>query len=344
MEEKLLWLGIYLKERNPLKVVRYFEEGLKAEEILEHKGYKKKELINLAKEELHRTEKQGIKILFRIEPHFPEKLKPIPYAPLFLYVKGVLERLSPSIAVIGSRKPTEYGKEVTRKFCTALAREKVIIVSGLARGIDGIAHKSTLEVEGVTIGVLGSGLDMVYPREHETLYQEIVKKNGAIVSEFPLGTRPKKENFPIRNRIISGLSDAILVVEAGKKSGTLITVKWALTQGKEVFAIPGNVFSSQSEGTHYLIKSGANVATGPEDLFEFFGIEKKEKNKDSRAIEKVSPEERRVLDALSTYPITLDELILKTALSPSELLSILTELELKNWVEFLPGNFVQLKT
>lgn len=343
MEEKLLWLGVYLKEKNPLKVAKYFEEGLKTEEIVKHKGYKEKELINLAKEELSRAAKQGIKILFKIEPQFPEKLKHIPYAPLFLYVKGVLDISSPSIAVIGSRKPTEYGKEVARKFCTALAKEKMVIISGLARGIDGIAHKSTLEVGGITIGVLGSGLDVIYPREHETLYHQIVQKNGTIVSEFPLGTRPKKENFPIRNRIISGLSDAVLVVEAGKKSGTLITVKWALTQGKEVFAIPGNIFSSQSEGTLYLIKSGANVVTSPEDILEFFGIEKKEKSRASRVTEKVSPEERRVLDALSTYPITLDELILKTNLSPSELLSILTELELKDLVEFLPGNFVQIK-
>lgn len=344
MKEKLLWLGLYLKEKNPLKVSKYFEENLEIEEILDHKGYKKEELINLAEEEIYKAEKQEIKILFKLETLFPEKLRNIPYSPLFLYVKGTLNKVSPSVAIIGTRKPTDYGRELTYRFSKVLSEEGVIIISGLARGIDGIAHKACIERNGITIGILGSGVDVIYPKEHESLYHEILEKDGAIISEFPLGTKPKKENFPIRNRLISGLSDGVLVVEAGKKSGTLITVKWALTQGKEVFAIPGSVFSPQSEGTHYLIKAGANVVTCPEDLLEFFGIKKKDTDQSSQTRENISPEEKKILDTLSSYPISLDELILKTNFSPGELLSLLTELELKDLIKILPGNFVQLKS
>ncbi|KUJ97612.1 MULTISPECIES: DNA-processing protein DprA [Thermodesulfobacterium] len=350
MDKKILWLGFYLKEKNVLKTVKFFEENIPLEEILSYKKYKVKEIEILGLKEFEKAEKLGIKILFREDKEFPEKIKLIPYAPIFLYVKGNLEKISPSVGVIGSRRPTNYGKEVAYKFSKRLAEAGVVVVSGLARGIDTIAHKVCLEVEGKTIAILGSGLDVVYPPENKPLFDKISDGYGAVVSEFPFGTSPRKENFPTRNRLISGFSEAILVVEAGKRSGTLITAKWALNQGKEVFAVPGSIFSPQSEGTHFLIKSGAQPVFSPEELLEFLGVQEKDKipnlfdfGQAEATQEKLTKEEKEVLSFLSSYPIHLEDLLLQTDLPASEVLSAITELEFKGIVQVLPGNFIKLK-
>lgn len=198
---------------------------------------------------------------------YPENLKNISSPPKELYCLGNLKLLnSKSIAVIGSRVYTNYGKKAAKEFAYNLANNDISIVSGFARGIDSFSHQAALEAKGKTIAVLGSGLDVIYPKENNKLYQDIIKNNGLIISEYPLGTQPKKQNFPARNRIISGLSDGVLVIEARKNSGTNITVDFALEQGKDVFVIPGNIYSNTSNGTNFLIKEGAIPVTDYKDI------------------------------------------------------------------------------
>ena len=215
-------------------------------------------------------DKSKIKVIKCGDGAYPKKLENIYAKPQVLYVLGNEKLLNDkSIAIIGCRDCTNYGLKNSYKFAYELARKEVCIVSGLARGIDSYAHIGALKAEGKTVAVLGCGLDIVYPPENFELYKAIIKNNGAIITEYPLGTKPEKMNFPIRNRIISGMSDGVLVVEAKKRSGTMITVGYALEQGKDVYAIPGNISSSTSYGTNELIKEGAIPVTKIED-FDFF--------------------------------------------------------------------------
>ena len=205
---------------------------------------------------------RGINITTIDDEDFPEKLKDIDDAPLILYYMGDLNLASsPSLSVVGTRKPTSYGKVVTEKLTRDVASAGIVIVSGLAYGIDSISHRKCLEVGGKTIAVLGNGLDRIYPKENEFLAKTILEKGGAILSEYPIGTKPDKMNFPARNRIISGMSHGILVVEAKEKSGTLITVDFALEQGRDVFVVPGNINSVHSVGTNRLIQQGAKLVS-----------------------------------------------------------------------------------
>jgi len=191
--------------------------------------------------------------------YYPERLRNIDDAPKELYCLGNLELLNykNNIAMIGSRNCSSYGERAAKDFAYNLAKEDICIVSGLAKGIDSFSHIGALNAKGRTIAVLGSGLDNIYPKENIKLVKEIIKNNGLVISEYPLGTKPLKYHFPARNRIISGLSDSVLVVEARKNSGTNITVDFALEQGKDVFVIPGNIYSKTSDGTNYLITEGA---------------------------------------------------------------------------------------
>lgn len=189
---------------------------------------------------------------------YPILLKQIYDPPKCLYVMGNIEILNnPSIAIVGCREATEYGKKAATYFSYNLAKQNVTIVSGLARGIDSYSHIGALKANGKTIAVIGSGLDIIYPKENEQLAKKIVEQGGAIISEYPLGTRPQKEHFPARNRIISGISQATLVIEAKEKSGSLITADFAMEQGKDVYSVPGNINSKNSVGTNNLIKDGA---------------------------------------------------------------------------------------
>ena len=198
---------------------------------------------------------------------YPENLMHIYGKPQTLYVLGNEKLLdAQSIAIIGCRKASSYGLKSAYKFGYELAKKGICVVSGFARGIDSYAHKGALAAKGATIAVLGCGLDVVYPPENVDLYKQIVMNNGAIITEYPLGSRPEKHHFPARNRIISGLSDGVLVVEAKERSGTLITVEYALEQGKNVYAIPGNITSPNSYGTNELIKEGAIPITKIEDF------------------------------------------------------------------------------
>ena len=214
-------------------------------------------------------QKHYIDIICIEDEEYPSLLKEIDNPPIVIYIIGRKDILNETnIAIVGSRDATEYGKYVAKEFAYKLSKKGFNIVSGLARGIDSFAHKGTLNVKGKTIAVLGNGLDTIFPKENKKLADEIINTGGCIISEYPLGTKPLRENFPARNRIISGLCNGVLVVEAKPKSGTMITVDFALEQGRDVFVIPGNIDSVNSMGTNELIRQGAKLVTNPEEIME----------------------------------------------------------------------------
>ena len=218
--------------------------------------------------ERKKLEQKGVRFVSRIDPEFPEKLKDIPNAPFAIYVKGDLpDPALPSVAIVGARMCSEYGRYMARQFGRGLALSGVQVISGMARGIDGIAQGAALEAGGKSFGILGCGVDICYPPENKAIYDAMLK-NGGIISEYPPGMEPLANFFPMRNRIISALSDVLLVVEARQKSGTQITVDTALEQGREVLAVPGRVTDRLSDGCNYLISQGAGVATAVEDVLE----------------------------------------------------------------------------
>ena len=219
-------------------------------------------------EENKKLKEKGVRFVSRIDPEFPEKLKDIPNAPFAIYVKGQLpDPDKPSVSIVGARMCSEYGRYMARQFGRGLALAGVQVISGMARGIDGIAQGAALEAGGKSFGVFGCGVDICYPPENKVIYDALLKNGGAI-SEFPPGTEPIANFFPMRNRIISALSDVLLVVEARQKSGTQITVDTALEQGREVLAVPGRVTDRLSDGCNYLISQGAGVAIGVEDVLD----------------------------------------------------------------------------
>ncbi len=216
-------------------------------------------------------EKYKIRILTIEDDDFPKKFKNIKNMPIILYALGNIDLLKhKNIAIVGSRECTDYGKITSTAFSYLLAKNDFVITSGLAKGIDSAAHNGCMLGGGKTIAVVGTGLDIIYPKENKELMNNIIKNNGLIISEFPLGTKPCKLNFPKRNRIISGLSDGVLVIEASKKSGALITADFALEHGKDVYAVPGNITSNTSIGTNELIKDGAKMVTNIQDILEDF--------------------------------------------------------------------------
>lgn len=232
---------------------------------------------NLIKKDVKRhllfMEKHKIKIISIQDKLYPCLLKTIYCSPITLYIRGDEKILNdPCLAIVGCRNASNYGKKVAKEFAYNLSKCGFTIVSGLARGIDSCAHIGTIEVKRKTIAVLGNGLDMIYPKENLKLSEKILEYDGAIISEYPLGTEPKKENFPARNRIISGLSNGVLVIEAKERSGTLITTDYALEQGRDVFVIPGNIDSENSFGTNELIKQGAKLVTNYKEIIEEYQI------------------------------------------------------------------------
>ena len=248
--------------------------------------------------------------------------------------------------MVGSRAATDYGKNIAYSFAHGLAEQGFAIISGLAFGIDAEAHRGALRAGGATIAVLGCGVDIEYPRENARLYREI-PENGALVSEYPLGTPPEAFRFPARNRIISGLSRGVMVVEASKRSGSLITANHALEQGREVFAIPGRVDSMKSAGAHFLLQQGAKLVQSVEDIVEEFPAVAAAKNrsgeqadhtcKSTSAVTDLSSEEALLLSVLDVYPKNIDEIIRETDLKAQKVSELLLLLELKGVVKALPG-------
>jgi DNA processing protein len=272
--------------------------------------------------------------------NYPQNLRNIYDYPYGIYVKGQLSMKEPIIAIVGARKCTEYGKEVAKYFARELAKMGVVIISGMARGIDTAAHKGALEGEGKTYAVLGCGVNICYPKENYNLMNDI-KENGALISEFGVNISPKAGHFPLRNRIISGISDGVLVVEAAKKSGSLITADQALEQGKDVYSIPGRIKDKYSEGTNELIKMGAKMVTKVDDILEeIFHNYCNEKHKDSEnATLGLAEIEKIVYSCLSLEPLFIDDIHIKANMPFNELQLVLTKLEFKEVIKQLPNKY-----
>ena len=297
--------------------------------------------------ELDHIEKHTITFLTVNDERFPRNLKEIYDPPPFLYVKGELrEEDTLSLSVVGSRNASTYGKTMTKRLSQALAERGFTIVSGLARGIDTFAHRGALEGRGRTLAVLGSGIDIIYPWENKALAEEIAL-HGAILSEFPFGTKPEAINFPSRNRIISGLSLGTVLVEASFRSGSLITARLALEQGREVFAVPGNVDSPWSKGTNRMIKEGAKLIMDPEDIIEEVLPQYKAPvtsgQRKPLETKGLTPEGQKIFELLEINPLHIDHLIQKSGLQSNQVSSLLLELELNGLVKQLPGKmFIKL--
>jgi DNA processing protein len=294
---------------------------------------------HLVEAQLGRLKAQGAEMLTQEDPGFPPRLKEIPYPPPFLFMRGTFTPEDDlAVALVGTRTPSYYGLKACRRLAGALAGRGFTVVSGLARGIDTAAHEGALASGGRTLAVLGCGLDVVYPRENKQLYEKIPAQ-GALLSEFSLGTPPEAKNFPVRNRLISGLALGLVVVEAGVKSGTAITVQYALDQGREVMAVPGPIDSPTSVGPHNLIQQGAKLVREVEDILQELPVTAT--LGPPRATE-TAPPTRPVADDpllpfIGSEPIQLEELLKASRLSAAEVLSRLTLLELQGLVRELPG-------
>lgn len=291
-------------------------------------------------EELKRAGDLGLKVVDCEDESYPQALREIYDPPLVLYYKGDLEAARrKGVAVVGSRHTSHYGTGTARKLSYQLAYAGLTVTSGLARGIDTAAHQAALAAKGRTVAVLGCSLDQIYPKENTLLAEKIVEEKGLLLSEFPLGTPPDKQTFPMRNRIVSGLSQGLLVVEAGKESGALITARMALEQGRQVFAVPGRIDQPFAKGCHQLIKDGAKLVEGVEDMlaeFEFL-FPNLPAETVSPLPENLSPEEQKVHEALGMDELHLDILIRKSGLPSAMVSSTLLRLEMKKLVRSLPG-------
>ncbi len=293
----------------------------------------------VVKDILKKLEEENVNILTIYDEDYPIKLMTIPNRPKVLYYKGKKLDDKFSIAIVGSRKCTDYGRWACIKFTRELSNLGVSIISGLALGVDSIAHRESIEANNYTVAVLGCGLDIVYPRKNKGLYDDLINY-GTIVSEYPLGTPPKPYNFPHRNRIISGLSNGVIVVEAKDKSGTLITVGHALDQGKDVYAIPGNINSMFSSGTNKLIRDGAIPLLNIQDIIDRNGeLEKKLKEIKDTVKEDInfSETEKKILSILE-QPMHSDNIVYETGIDISTINTMLVGLELKGAIEEIGNN------
>jgi DNA processing protein len=295
-----------------------------------------------AEQEYERVRAKDIQLLCSDDPLFPPLLRTIYDPPVLLYLRGNLNCLKRSpVAIIGSRAATSYGKRISAMLAGQLARAGIVVVSGLATGIDGHAHAGCLEAGGETVAVLGCGVDVLYPRSHAGLYDQVIK-NGLLVSEYPLGTRPEGFRFPARNRIISGLSLGVVVVEATRKSGSLITARLALDQGREVFGVPGRIDSGKSEGVHRLLQQGAHLVQSAGDVLQelqlaLAGDQVESVPDTGGGGEELSVPEKQLLGCLDAYPTDIDELAAQAGLPPGSFHDLLLRLELKGHIRQLPG-------
>lgn len=323
--------------------------GLSGKIAFTIKTYKFKDCL---KKEIDDTIKRGFHLVTFSDADYPSLLRHIPDPPPYLYVSGKLFAESHNIAVVGSRNPTNYGISEAKRLSEKLAVRGFTIISGMARGIDSAAHKGALVAHGRTIAVLGSGLARIYPPENRELF-ETISENGAVISEFSLQSPPEAHHFPVRNRIISGMALGTVVVEAAKKSGSLITARLAAEQNREVFAVPGSIQSYKSAGTNSLIKQGAKLVQHIQDIIEELSPQIQESletdcrndyfDTQTKRLSHLSPDELHVISHLEPYPFHIDELVRKTAMAPGRLLSILLKFELEGLAEQSPGKRFSLK-
>ncbi|MCX5693976.1 MAG: DNA-processing protein DprA [Candidatus Omnitrophica bacterium] len=293
------------------------------------------------KDDLASAKKSGIKIITFLDQDYPQVLKEIPAFPIVLYCLGQItqaDRLA--VGIVGSRRASLYGLSNAENFAAQLSARGVTIVSGMARGVDTCAHRGALKVGGRTIAVMGSGFNHIYPAENADLAQKI-SASGAVVSEFSMETKPLPQNFPRRNRLISGLSQGVLVTEAARNSGALITADFALEQGRDVFALPGRIDSVSSMGTNALIKQGAKIITSCDDIFEELDLPAADMVKIKPAVaqeqEVVCGKESRLYEYIEQQPVAIDDLVQKSSLSSSQVLNLVLKLQLKKLIKVLPG-------
>lgn len=303
--------------------------------------------LKSAEEQLRRAEREGFSIISFEDEKYPALLKLIPDPPAVLYFRGELMVEEPAVALVGSRKATPYGLNVTQYLARDLASAGVTIVSGLARGIDARAHTAAVQAGGRTLAVLGSGVDVIYPSEHKALADKVAE-NGAVISEFPLGTPPNRENFPVRNRIISGLSSAVVVIEASSKSGSLITARMAAEQGREVLAVPASIFNESSHGCHSLIKDGAALVQSWTDVVAALptAVSKSLTLKEPPAFDQdLTKVEQDVICLLSfDQPKHMDQLVQMANIRSQDLSTVLVTLEMKNYITQIPGKqFIRVR-
>jgi DNA processing protein len=295
-----------------------------------------------AEQEYRATMRAGVSVVTYRDPCYPALLREIADYPPYLYVKGELTAIGPAIAIVGSRRASGYGLMTSARLARELARQGVTVVSGMARGIDAAAHRGALEGGGKSIGVLGCGIDIVYPTENRRLFAAMAEQ-GALISEFPFGTLPLPENFPKRNRLISGISSGVLVVEATAQSGSLITAETALEQGRDVFAIPGNINSETSRGPNRLIKQGAKLVESAEDIMdELPAMGRRAEKGLTGAAPELDPKESALLGVMAALPLHIDEITQKSGLTVGDVSAILLRLELKGVVAQLPGKYFAL--
>lgn len=289
---------------------------------------------------LQKLREQKVNAVSIFDKDYPQNLKEISDAPFVLYVKGQIKKSdSRSVAIVGSRLMTNYGREVAQKFASELAAFGISVVSGLALGVDAEAQRAALKAGGRTISVLASGLDIISPLTNKALAMEFIKNNGAVVSEYPLGHSPKPFEFPIRDRLISGMAKAVIVVEGKQKSGTFHTVRAALDQGRPVFAVPGPITSPTSDGPNYLIQNGAKLITNIRDVLDELDLQFRV---NPEVVEKIMPEnkfEEQLISILEAEPLHLDELVRISGITVSDLSARLTIMEMKGIVKNL-GNSV----
>lgn len=362
-EEKCwIWLNKTLKQRNAamLRMVRAFGSAREALQAATHEPEKIRALPRVtdammedlragadaheASRYFSQLQRQDITAVVWDSPQYPALLRQISSPPLVLYAKGRLELLQKphTIAVIGRRKPDRYGRDAAAMFATGLAENGVTVVSGMAYGIDSCAHSAALDAQGDSIAVLGCGVDTPYPAEKEYLYEQLCRR-GLVLSEYPPGTPPLRNHFPARNRIISGLCAGVVIVEAAVKSGTRITVDFALEQGRDVFAVPGNIFSEGCEGTNELLREGAIPVKDARDILNHYGWQGKAADRPEAPSMTFSAQESLLLETLAREELSFDELYERLDVTMAQLNSTLAGLELKGVLEALPGRRYAIK-
>ena len=318
-------------------------------ELVELAGIDEKIAVNIhravtaekAEAQLATAEKLGVRVLTIWDKEYPDSLKNIFDPPTVLFVRGTLDPVdSTSVAIVGTRRPTQYGKLAAEKFSRELVSHGVTVISGMARGIDTVAHHTCIQHGGRTIAVLGCGLDIFYPPENRGLAGKIAA-NGAVISEFVFGTKPDAPNFPRRNRIVSGLSLGVFVIEAGEKSGALITANLALEQNRDVFALPGNIDNPRSLGSNRLLQAGAKLVIRIEDILDEIQPQLdtllKKPGRPTPVV--LNENEKKIIDLLSSESTHIDSIAIRLQMGPSKVLGLLLTLELKNMVRQLPGKY-----
>lgn len=359
-DPKLYWIGFNLVKgigavrfRNLLEIFGDAETAWNAStEALRAAGLSAKVVDNLNNirsqvildQVWDRIQSQNIRVLTWEDEDYPRRLNEIEQPPPVLYLRGDLKLEDEwAVAIVGTRRITPYGRQVTEEVSSTLARNGVTVVSGLARGVDAVAHQAAIQAGGRTLAVLGSGVDRIYPPENQRLADQIMA-HGAILSDYPLGTPPEGPNFPPRNRIISGLSLAVIVIEANVDSGAMITATFAAEQGRELFAVPGNILAPQSRGTNRLIRDGARLLLEPQEVLEILDLQQATSQQAARQILPDDPVEAQLYQVLGHEPLHVDEIRSQTGMSIDKVSSTLALMELKGMVRQVGGmNYVRVR-